>query len=352
LEGIILTVKNSIKKLPGFNYLNYWRYKILDLKVFDFHIIPTASIAKKLANYPIEMFLCTAGYCNAKCAWCICTRVKDGGIMDLEFSKKIIKEYFPSGGSRLQFGVFGEPLLDPYLLERIEFTRTLNSNAEIGFFTNASLLNINIARKLAELGVTVIISLDELDENIFFKIKKIRFRPVFENVINFVKVYNEKNRNNYEIKIKTIQKDIIENRNFQLLKGLTDKIHLAPIGTQQDILINWTGNLDLKKFYREFMDGRLPPKKNVKLGMVSPCFELWNAITINWDGKVVLCCRDGLGEVILGDLKKESIKEVWTGEKISSIRQLALQRERDKLKLCKDCDFYTSWRYLRKVVNL
>ncbi|GFP37723.1 hypothetical protein HKBW3S44_01400 [Candidatus Hakubella thermalkaliphila] len=51
--------------------------------------------------------------------------------------------------------------------------------------------------------------------------------------------------------------------------------------------------------------------------------------------------------VVLGDLENASIKEVWGGEKLKKYRKVHLDKEFDKIPLCKDCTCYFTW-WMRK----
>lgn len=39
-----------------------------------------------------------------------------------------------------------------------------------------------------------------------------------------------------------------------------------------------------------------------------------------WDGRVVPCCYDFDGKIVLGDLRRESVAKVWNGEKYERFR--------------------------------
>jgi MoaA/NifB/PqqE/SkfB family radical SAM enzyme len=67
-----------------------------------------------------------------------------------------------------------------------------------------------------------------------------------------------------------------------------------------------------------------------------PCHNLLKNIIILWDGRVALCCMDYDGQVILGDLKKHSLKEIYL-RKISPLvkRHYALDFD---MPLCRNCN--------------
>lgn len=55
-------------------------------------------------------------------------------------------------------------------------------------------------------------------------------------------------------------------------------------------------------------------------------------------GEVSLCCNDPLGKYTMGDLRTQSISEVWNSEKYKEIRREMLENGRKNLELCCNCD--------------
>jgi hypothetical protein len=56
-----------------------------------------------------------------------------------------------------------------------------------------------------------------------------------------------------------------------------------------------------------------------------------------WDGRVSLCCFDAEGAVILGDLKTQTLREVFGGDKAVGIRLAHVEGRRQELPLCNTC---------------
>jgi radical SAM protein with 4Fe4S-binding SPASM domain len=59
---------------------------------------------------------------------------------------------------------------------------------------------------------------------------------------------------------------------------------------------------------------------------------------ILWDGKVALCSVDYDGKFIAGDVSKNTIQEVWTGQNLKRIRDLQVSGNfKDLPDFCRDC---------------
>ena len=52
---------------------------------------------------------------------------------------------------------------------------------------------------------------------------------------------------------------------------------------------------------------------------------------------VISSCGDVEGELILGDIKKESIRQIWSGKRAREIRQLHSRRQFESLRVCQVC---------------
>jgi radical SAM protein with 4Fe4S-binding SPASM domain len=68
------------------------------------------------------------------------------------------------------------------------------------------------------------------------------------------------------------------------------------------------------------------------------CSWPFKAIQIQWDGTVSPCCFDYDGSVRLGDVKTNTVKEVWTGERFEAFRRPWRERKSYSIPLCRNCD--------------
>jgi radical SAM protein with 4Fe4S-binding SPASM domain len=55
------------------------------------------------------------------------------------------------------------------------------------------------------------------------------------------------------------------------------------------------------------------------------------------DGRVVLCCNDWGPHDIAGDLSRQTLQEVWNGDKINHYRQLLWTHRIKESPVCADC---------------
>jgi MoaA/NifB/PqqE/SkfB family radical SAM enzyme len=68
-----------------------------------------------------------------------------------------------------------------------------------------------------------------------------------------------------------------------------------------------------------------------------PCRLPFSGIFFTFDGKATLCCADYHGELVIGDIKDNSIMELWNSEKAEEIRKKHLNPVKMDIHFCKMC---------------
>ena len=72
--------------------------------------------------------------------------------------------------------------------------------------------------------------------------------------------------------------------------------------------------------------------KNVK---ICP-YSFYNLI-INSDGEVTVCCADWKRKLVVGDLKEQSLYQIWNGEKLRKFWIDMLQGNKNEYEMCRKC---------------
>jgi MoaA/NifB/PqqE/SkfB family radical SAM enzyme len=71
---------------------------------------------------------------------------------------------------------------------------------------------------------------------------------------------------------------------------------------------------------------------------VLQCTRPTRDLCILWNGDVILCCVDWWRTTILGNVGRDSIRGIWTGKKVSGIREAILYGEKADLpEVCRRC---------------
>ena len=342
-------IKKWIRKTPFFPALDYFRRKVYDSLLFDGLVRP---LAKTLEEWPGALLIDITNRCNAKCVWCPNPDLTHVGAMDMDVYRKIIDDYGSRGGV-VTFGTFGEPLMDKHIKERIEYLKRYPKIHKIEVLTNGFFLNDKMVPLLVEHGVGVDISLDELDKQTFEDVKKMSFDVVRDNIVNFLEINSKASRPvpvNIRIKtLKTVEETLAQEL-FKIIASHDCSVVLNSI--DDNIISNWAGKLDKEAFIKEYEisspDKTRYTHKRFNQTNVAPCTQLWKWMVVYWDGKVVLCCADMFSRSIVGDLKLNSITEIWNGPDLKKLRGQMVNRKRFEVPICQDCDIHLSWHNLNE----
>ena len=345
-DGIL---KNWVKKVPLFSAMDYFRRKVYDSQFFDSSV---RGLANTLEKWPGALLIDITNRCNAKCVWCPNPDLTNVGAMDMDVYRKIIDDYGSRGGV-LTFGTFGEPLMDKHMKKRIEYLKCYPKIHKIEILTNGFFLNENIVPTIIENGVGVDISLDELDKQTFEDVKKMSFDIVRDNIVNFLKANSEATTPvPVNIRIKTMKtvEETLEQELFKVITSYDCSVVLNSI--DDNIISNWAGKLDKESFIKEYEistnNKTQFTHKRFNQTNIAPCTQLWKWMVVYWDGSVVLCCADMFSQAIVGDLKSNSIAEVWNGSQMKGHRDQMINRKRFEVAICQDCDIHLSWHNLNE----
>ena len=84
--------------------------------------------------------------------------------------------------------------------------------------------------------------------------------------------------------------------------------------------------------------GNVPKFSIPKEPLKNFCAKPFVHIYITFNGKALLCCQDWKHEEIMGDLKNQSLLEIWNNEKYQRVREKLLNLNRTGM-ICENCDF-------------
>lgn len=295
-----------------------------------YHLI-LKKIIKKQSNKdrsgPYNLLIETSSACNAHCLMCPHSKMKrKKQIMDQKTWQKIIsrlkKEKPPI--NKIILSGFGEPLLDPYFLDRLEKIKNLGYS--VRFYTNASLLTQKNAQKLIDL------KLDEL--NISFngttpiqyqKIMGLNYTQTTKNINQLLKLKKQKNSSFPEVQISSIIIKENEKSIQKHLKTWQKKVNSVTVSLAHE----WGGSIKLKS-----------KKKFKKTLQIYPCRSLWHSLVIDSSGNFVICCRDYESKFKLGNIKTHPFKKVINHPQRLTWQKLHLHYQKEKLPaICQNCNF-------------
>jgi len=287
-------------------------------------------------NVPFIINVDPSDICNFQCKFC---PTADRGlmksilgrnyIMDFELYKKIIDDIceFEKPIKVLRLYKDGEPLLNPKFVEMIKYAKNKKCAERIDTTTNASLLTPEKSLAIIEAGIDRInISIEGIGNKQYFEFSKYKIN--FNNLVKNI-TYLYKNRKNCEIIIKINGDAISEDdkkRFFEIFGDIADGVYV------EHIMSCWP-EFELKgvKVNQEFgIYGQ-------KIKEVKVCPYVFYSFSINSDGSASVCFLDWAHKLIIGDIKKESVKDIWNGKKLLDYQKMFLEKKRKEHPVCRNC---------------
>ncbi len=286
---------------------------------------------RKLRKFPHLVQPEITNACNANCIMCPQEEMtRKIGEMDFNLYRKIIDECSKNRARVKTICPFlnGEPLLNHRLKDHISYAKEKNRKAEVIIYTNASLLDEKRALELMDSGLDkMFISFDGCTKETYERIRQnLDFEIVNNNVLRFFQLKKQLKRKKPQVDLSIIE---MEETKRETEKFITKWKPLADSVTVKDFS-NWGGKFSEKD-----------QKKELKIERY-PCPRLWFHLVILRDGNVAICCLDYDGKFILGNVKKNSIREIWNGEVINNYRSLHIRGEYEKISICEKCN---SWKF-------
>ena len=272
-------------------------------------------------EYPIHLDIESTNYCQLACPMCPHPKMKrPKGYMEWDIFKKIIDE--SKGKAKTSYlHQIGEPLLHKDIIRRINYTAEAGIRASIS--TNCMALNNKMADKIIDSKLTELtIGIDAVEKSIYEKIRKNSdFYKVMCNIGNFIS------------RLKTAQTDLI--LDIQIIENIYNKDSLEESRDFWCSRVKGVKNAQVRiKKYSTFA-GTVDNLGLEQQALRFKCAKVWKTITINWDGSIVICCRDYDHFTKVGNIQDVSIEEIYNSQIYADLRQGF--REKKFPEFCRNC---------------
>ena len=268
--------------------------------------------------------------CNLRCVHCY---EEAGDVEREEMStgewENIISQLAAMGCSAMQF-TGGEPLLRDDVLDLMEHAKAKGVET-LEIFTNATLMNEDVAKGLARLGALAAVSLYSYRPETHDKVTRVR--GSFERTLRGIKLLKA---HRVPVRVSVIamsvnEKDIPGTMKFLKELGVSfrppDPVRPSGRGRRRD--------LEPKKYGKSFVM-RSPmfwaTKETFALSTRwNPCWFGKAAIASNGDVMPCVFAR----ELVVGNVREKLVKEVVLGDAMLELWGL----NKDKIEVCRDCEY-------------
>ncbi|NNL76558.1 MAG: radical SAM protein [Desulfobacterales bacterium] len=266
--------------------------------------------------------------CNANCIFCPNgkTRLKIpmGRRMDDDLYRSIVDQCLDLQVRRYSVYLMNEPLLDRKLPERIAYISARIKKPQYTKVTShGGLLTQRMAQELLDSGLNKLkISVQSLNPATYRNIMHLDLAKTLRNIDRLLEL---KMQGGYKLpRLEIVMVDSIQThdeipRMKHYWRDRNINLYVEPVenrADQQNIRETAVGAHRLKAF--------------------SWCRRLTEQMYILYDGRMVQCCADWEQRSILGDLKAESLADIWYGARYTAYRRRFAAGD-VKGMICADC---------------
>ena len=278
-------------------------------------------------DFPLYIMLEQTYKCNLRCPSCIqgYTTIKKNydmnvNVMPMELYERIIREAKENKLASISMHLNDEPLLVSNIEERIKLAKDADI-MDIIMTTNGVLLDEYKIDKILEAGIThILFSLDACDEETY---NKVRPGGDFKKVIYNINYINSK-----------------RNRLFPLIRAsfVKSKLNEHQIDAFKEFFKDKVDYIDIQTFssYSGLNDELKPKNASYNIHNILTCNMPFVRIAIRANGDVLPCCSFYGYDIVVGNVYRNSIKEIWNGELMNTLRN-DFRNKIYRFGRCKEC---------------
>lgn len=294
-----------------------------------------------VGDFPLNLDIEPTNKCNLACPFCYRTIAsKKGspifkwglGSMSMDTYRKIMDQITVDGKSAvpaIKLTHRGEPLLNKNLCEMIRMAKKKGA-VDVIINTNGVLMTEDLAIELMDAGVDKV--LFSFDSPYKEKYENTRvgaaYGEVLDNIRAFCSLRNSLKAYGTLIRVGMVVTDDVTEREkedfYDLFSGCSDLVSYNAV--HEEILIDAVGNFTDKNGIR----------KNVKEYKFADS-QLWQRMTINWDGEAEICCENYKQEWELGNIHDSSVHDLWHGEQFRKVREAHAAGRWWEIPQCRKC---------------
>ncbi len=285
-----------------------------------------------LRHTPLQLWIEPTNRCNLRCVMCINAVVSKAhsGFMEMTLYRSLIdqaRRWRPRPLISLFLG--GESTLHRDIFEMI----AIASSAGLPTFlaTNGTVLSSERSRKLIESGLAnIIFSFDGYDRASYESVRVgASFDRTVANIREFLEIKQALGSRKprvtlYSLITRSAQADS-ERAKLRAFQHSFDGLPIDQFSI--NMASHWGGTFegaDTADF-----------QESVSYGdRFMPCFRLWESMSILWDGTVVPCCVDFVGELPLGDANTMPLLDIWNGSAMITHRRKMVAQDIRDVSLC------------------
>lgn len=281
----------------------------------------------QIPEWPTQIHIEITSKCNLACGFCPVHRVTRGEPLSKDEILGAIRQAATFNPDYIDFINYNEPLLSKEFWEYAELVKSLIGGGRLGVVSNGTVMTEAIANRIINLPPKqMVFSVDAFTAETYAKVRPrwtsagavedVTLRDqIYANVNLYLECVEKSGTGRWPV-IEMVVCDLNFHEVDAVKQYWVDRLH------NQILIINCTGRGGERAF--------TAPNDN-------PCRVILDGLWILSDGRVVACCEDWNAVDAVGDIRKESLAEIWNGEKIRHFRECHFSGRKKDISVCANC---------------
>lgn len=272
---------------------------------------------------PQSIVFGTTAVCNANCFHCptnkAYSKTQAKGFMAPALFESVLTQLAGIGfKGGITFGLFGEPLQDPHILDRMRMIRRLLPDSIVVPSTNAGVYDPDKHAEALALADDVAVHIEGVSAAVY----DASMRP-----LKAARTYPRAER-------------LLADRAGKPVHVVTP-VHGRNLAEAAELKIHWESRGAGPTVFTPLMNraGQSPAFDDIAVApQATACGpEVLRDLHIDWDGTVLACCQDFHRRSVIGDLKTQSLREILDGAERRRRAQLLNAKRWNAVDICAGC---------------
>ncbi len=317
------------------NAAKCWNFLLIQFSYF----LARINHKPNIKGLPLSISVEPTTSCNLRCPECISglqAFTRFTGMLDIDFYRLKIDEW-KKHLIYLTLYFQGEPYLHPQFFELVSYAKTkkiYTSTSTNGHFLDPEKAKATVCSGLHRL----IISLDGISQESY---EKYRIGGKLDRVLNGIEnLVASKKALHSKTPYIILQFLVLRTNEKQIdaVKRLGKQLGVDEVKFKTAQLADYKNGNPLmpeqNKYsrYKKMPDGTY----KIKSKYSNRCWRMWHAAVMSWDGQMLPCCFDKNAQHEMGNLKNQSLAEIWNNKSYTQFRT-KLFSNRKSIDICQNC---------------
>ncbi len=295
----------------------------------------------RVRHLPTFVSVEPANYCQLRCPECPVGQSasryaqRPHARMSVELFRDILSQ-IRSSCHTIQFYFQGEPLLNSALPAMVKMSH------EAGLFTvvstNAQMLDMFMARRLVEAGLSrIIVSIDGFSEESYNAYRAGGSLQCALDGLRYLRMAREEYGSHICIELQVLRLSSNESEWEWIRKHYTSLGATRLVFKTAQLYDYRHGHVLMpsKEHYSRYRKGS-DGLYYLHRAKHRSCYRLWSGCVITAEGDVIACCYDKHVQHTFGNISKDTLRTLWYGDKANAFRKAVVKNKED-IGMCREC---------------